>query len=152
MAWLGSCSAVARGGRLSFADTTCAMLLYRTVACNRSGCSGRCPFVCLSSLGIFHTSGEAAFPRPRLGQVLTPLGVNIIALARTVIIDCMELNCYICQRSWFILLRGPWLWFPAGQAGHCDSGLRHAFLRCTEFLICKKRSALHRQLAYPHWV
>lgn len=53
--------------------------------------------MCLSSRGICHTSGEAAFPRPRLGQVLTPLGVNIIALARTVIIDCVELNCHICQ-------------------------------------------------------
>jgi len=81
VAWLGSCSAVARGGHLSFADATCAMLLYRTVACNKSCCSGRDPFVCLSGLGIFHTSGEAAFPRPRLGPVLTPLGVNIIALA-----------------------------------------------------------------------
>src|SRR5215475_10867428 len=44
-----------------------------------------------------HTSGEAAFPRPRLGQVLTPLGVNIIALARTVITDYVKLNCYIYQ-------------------------------------------------------
>jgi hypothetical protein len=44
-----------------------------------------------------HTSGEAAFPRPRLGQVLTPLGVNIIALVRNVITDYVKLNCYICQ-------------------------------------------------------
>jgi len=44
-----------------------------------------------------HTSGEAAFPRPRLGQVLTPLGVNIIALVRNVITDYVKLNCYIYQ-------------------------------------------------------
>src|SRR6478672_6608992 len=102
------------------------MLLYRTVACNRSGCSGRDPFVCLSGLGIFHTSGEAAFPRPRLGPVLTPLGVNIIALARTVIIDCVELNCYIYQRSSVYFAAWP----MALVSSRASRSLRFWFAQC----------------------
>src|SRR5438270_485349 len=89
-----------------------------TIPCNRSCWSGCDPFVCLFSRGIRDTSGEAAFPRPRLGQVLTPLGVNIIALARNVIRDYVKLNCYICQSAerQFIWLRDPWLWSQAKQA------------------------------------
>ena len=151
--WLGFCSAAACGERFSFVDATCDVLPCRAVTCNRSCRSGRDPFICLCSGGMRHTSGEAAFPRPRLGQVLTPLGVNIIALARTVITDCVKLNCYICQSEerQVIWLRGSWLWalsstLPRARRTGChNSGLHHAVRRCTEFLICRKRSALRGQ-------
>jgi len=149
-AWLGFCSTAACDKRLSLVDATCEMSPNRAVKCSRSCLFVRDPFVCLCSGGMRHTSGEAAFPRPRLGQVLTPLGVNIIALARTVITDHVKLNCYICQSEerWAILLRGQWLWAlsPASpgamRSSRHNSGSPHAFQKCTEFLICKKRSAL----------
>ena len=98
--------------RLSLVDATCDMSPNRAVTCNKSCRSVRDPFVSLCSVGMSHTSGEAAFPRPRLGQVLTPLGVNNIALARNVITAYVKLNCYICQsgRMSVIWLRGQRLW------------------------------------------
>jgi hypothetical protein len=152
---LPRCSTDACCECLSLVGEACDTSPNRAVTCNISCLFVRDLFVCLFSKGMSHTSGEAAFPRPRLGQVLTPLGVNNIALARTVMTACVKLNCHIYQsgRMSVIWLRGPWLWamssaLPrARRAGHRGSAARYAFQRCTEFLICRKRNGLRGQLA-----
>jgi hypothetical protein len=83
-------SAIACGERVSLADAARGILRYPAAA-RPSPCRFRARSSCpLVSMGIHDTSGEAAFTRPRLGQALTPLGVNTIALARTVITDSPE--------------------------------------------------------------